>query len=773
MAETLLVPAEHGVVNSRPAHTLRPGELVSSSNVTVKPGDGYNVYPAASYARLAVISTSLSSPGSFVSWKSYYDARVLTYDTSVLYYTAALPDELIWPSGSISVALGSNGTANASLTKFQEVYLYHNAMWNIETIAENVNDGNILLWYARRYDVRAEFLTNSPFRLLEHQDGVGLVAVPVCPTDGHAEDIYYVDTGTSSGSADRIGATARDKEHPAVAASPKFYVDPAVSVKVGGSTGTSLTQYRHQWDQINVDVGGGGDFAAESVYVYWYRYYCSDYDIYAAPRYQPEQNCLMVEIGSAVSAAYIDLYVDGLDATVDLDQPTDSEGVVRFDKIRIFRHRCRDRDEGIQLVSGKLPLTGGLIGEVETNNGAGGFNAGTYFRNHDSQLFDGTVGYPLVRIDSPNQTLLFDKIVPKEPYSQGAVFNGSLVTDAPRLARDIVVYTPPNEPWYNPTPYFIQMSSTEDAPFQGITVVNNVCVVMYRDRIARINYLPFNGETGQPVWEYITTTRGPISPAAWCRFDNEQGSFIAFLDDTGIYATDGRAWFTLSQNYKPTQDASFDFVLFDCPDRQCLVLQVSDPLFFNFEVEEYEFHYSTTHMTPLGMKVFGPTTPGTFFGATGFNATCTAQNFADTSVSANPYSGATDRTVVFANDKDGNFAAYFRSRLGQESGAMEMVFGDFHPTNPKHALRVQRLGLYHNEAPGATLSWTWSKHEVGQEPLTFDPTTLQPLSRGFSDRAQSIASERYLRLTMNTDVGMVLGPIQVTTQGGEGGKNDS
>lgn len=759
MSETILIPAQYGVVNTRPPHLLQPGELVSSSGVTVRRGDPYNVYPAPTYQLLQDMGLSLGSPTSVLS--NEYEARPLTFDGRYVFYALAGPRSLRINATSISTPDRPAGEGRGSLTKFQEIYFYNNGTWDTEQIAEGVSDPRLIAWYARRYDIRTLYPYFYSHRLVEHQPGVGVVTIPVCPTDGHAVDVFAVDSGTSSGSSSRIGSRSRDRSHPAVASVPKFYVDPAVSSPTTGSSSGS----RFQWTVVDTNIGSAGQFTGDDVYVYWYRYYCSEYDILAPTRYQGEQNCIIVQIAPGITCTHIDLFVDGLNADDDLDQPTDSEGVYRFDKIRIFRHRCRDIDEAAQIVTGGLPLTGGLVGELEFNT-PNGFSAGTYYRDEDVQLYDGTIGYPLVRIDTPNQLLLYDRVRPKEPYTQGFVFQGSLVTDAPRLAEDVLVYTPPNEPWYNPAPYFIQISTTEDAPYLGGTVVNNVAVVFYRDRIARINYLPFTGETGQPVWEYITTTRGAAGRGAWCRFDNEQGSFIAFTDGTGLYATDGRAWFNLCENFEPQNPGLDYYTLFDDPKRQCLILHEVD-FTSGTGVREWEFHYSRTHMTDAGLKVFGPTD----LTGEGFEESLYGTSFIDPNPFESTPEGWLDRLVVFRESTSGRLEAVTRAGGARER---EMVFGDFHPTNPKHALRVQRLGMYHGAGGKAdSVSWVWSKHEVGQDPFAYPPHTLTLQSRGFSDLAQSITSNRYLRLTVSTVSPLSLGPIQVTTQGGEGGKNDS
>jgi hypothetical protein len=749
MAETIFSPAEFGVVNTRPAHTLQPGELTQTSGVTVRRGDPYNIYPTGDWFRVTGLGTGVSSFA-----EELITCRVLTFDTPSSYPAVAFASGIRFSGATDqSWSFGPVGTFRGSLIRFNEVYLQGTGRWDEETVAES--SGRLVRLRGRNFDPPGTYPFGHQFRLIEDTILNGPVSIPVSPTDGHVEDILYVDTGTTSGSSDRIGGRARDRGHPLATTVAKFYVDPSVSTRTGGSSAST----RWQWDKITSTVGSGGRFAAGDVYVYWYRYYCSEYDILAPTRYDSTQNCLIVEIGSGVTATHIDLFVDGLDASVDLDIPTDSQGNCRFNKIRIFRHRCRDTDEAIDICSGKLPLTGGFVGELEFNSGTG-FSTGTYFRDEDIQLFDGTVQYPNVLIEQAGQTLIFDRVAPKEPYTDGCVFQGSLLTDAPRLGQDILVYTPPNEPWYNPAPYFIQISSTEYSPFRGAVPLGSVAVVMYRDRLLRINYLPFSGETGQPVWEYITQHHGVYGRNSWARFDNEQGSFVAYVNEQGIYATDGRAWFSLSQNWKPDILADDSFNLYNDTDRECLVLHQNQPI--AGKVLEWEFHYSSTHVSQQGLKVFGPT-------LVDIDYSIDAHEFTDPDPDASTPFGYSRELYLFSV-VDGDLDIYAR---GFPSGAMSLTTGDLHPTNPKNSLRVQRLGFYHSDTPSNSVSWWWTKEERDQEPFTYPTQSMDTTSRGFSDFAQSITSARYLQLHMEATDGVTLGPIQITTQGDEGGKNDS
>lgn len=753
MSETTINLAQYGVVNTRPAHTLAPGEMVAASGWRYRQGDPYNIWTDTSWSRFA--ASPLNAPYSIRRDRSFH--AVLTFDGAGAFHMASVnggPLASFGPGIPPYTYDTPDGGVRGTFTKFGEIYLYHNGSYEALVFDEEFSPTD-LLPTARPEEVIAD----NQFYLAEEGEAGWPNLIPIGGTYTNYRFRARVDD-RGQGSRDFRDDPADDDSRPRILY-PDFGAVPAVS---------STHRGRFTYWRITGSTPVAEGFEGEEVYIYWFRLYCKDYDILMPNRWGPTQDACVVRYDSGVAREWLDLNVEELSTDL-FEMPTDTAGNVRFNRIRIYRHRCRDLEEAGQILYGNSPLTGGLVGELEFDNATGtGFTSGKVFRDTATTKFDGTVAYPLVRIDEGGQTLIYDRVRAKEPYTVAASFQGSLVTNAPRLADDVLVYSPPNEPWYNPAPYFIQLSSTDQSVLQGMVEINGFLVVLYDDRILRLNYLPFGARTGQPVWEYVAPNRGCITREAFTTFHSERGSFVAFVSDDGLWATDGRAVFRLTQNWALTQRWALEgsVSLTDDWQNSRLLLHRDIDAAGEQSVEEWAFYYDSLHTTENGLKVLGPTYISR---ETPMGPVIGVKPFTDRDPLQATSTGYLRKLVIAArNTETGSLELFHRD--GAVPSECALTTGDLHPRNPKMGTRIRRMGFYHTEAAGTELEYRFTKKDQGAAPFTTD-WFGQPLEdRGFSDLARAFYSGRRMAIEFRyrgpSLVG--LGPIQLTDDR-HGGKN--
>ena len=361
---------------------------------------------------------------------------------------------------------------------------------------------------------------------------------------------------------------------------------------------------------------GGDDFPVETYFAYWITFYSESTGM--------ESRAMDIRVlytGATASnrLAYMDLQRYGSSSAYSRVRTADVVGYApgssllpSVSGIRIYRHRCIDRTEAIHYLARRAPLVGGLVATLTTADvdalSPVSWLAGSriwYDRTGTSD--DLSTPYALIVRDIGGQLLIYERNVPKKPFSVGTMFNNSLVTNSPSEGTNVVRFTPVKQPWYNPDPYWFALTSEGDDEILAFVPLDNALMVLTTGGIWRINYLPMlNDGFGQPQQEKISTI-GCLGRAGWITIPSDQGTMLLFMSQAGLMMCNGRAVtnacddFTLASTQTldlSTGDLQFCTLVHDVPNARIRAY---------LAYEAYDFYYHPTHLKPGGFKVMGPT----------------------------------------------------------------------------------------------------------------------------------------------------------------------
>ena len=247
----------------------------------------------------------------------------------------------------------------------------------------------------------------------------------------------------------------------------------------------------------------------------------------------------------------------------------------------------------LAMLNGKAPLIGGLIAEVAVGSG-------DYDYEVDDK-YDPAVSYPLVSTDNVG-TSIFEYLVKTRNFTVGALFNDALVVNDPATSKQILRYSPSGYPEYQPDPYFLYFATKRSDEIVGLRVVNDRLVVLLKDSVFRVNYLPTGGgdlaAVQGRVQEPITERSGALGRWAHTTVETESGSLVVWASKRGLEWTDGLG----------AQDA--------CPDfagiTNANAVLVNNEKLYRLELydgtQRWDFYYHPTLVKNGRMRLMGPTT---------------------------------------------------------------------------------------------------------------------------------------------------------------------
>ena len=288
------------------------------------------------------------------------------------------------------------------------------------------------------------------------------------------------------------------------------------------------------------------------------------------------------------------------------------------DKLRIYRTytgRSTTLDTGnewlkrLNIESKGQDFIGGRIAEVDWTDLAYIDSAANY-----PSKFDSPIPYPSIYTDPITGGSIFRHLVKPADWDLGVLFQDSLVVNDPGTSKQILRYSPPGQPEYQPTPYFMYFANESSDEIVGLHVVGGKLLVLTTGGVHKVNWLPLGGRVVQGqgrAQEVLTERVGCVGRSASVKIETEAGEFLVWLSRRGLEWTNGSGW----------ADACPDFSSASISGTIANVVLAADP--DNFRVRLYDgttvwdFYYHPSHLKNNRLKLMGPSAyPITVQGAT-------------------------------------------------------------------------------------------------------------------------------------------------------------
>ena len=182
--------------------------------------------------------------------------------------------------------------------------------------------------------------------------------------------------------------------------------------------------------------------------------------------------------------------------------------------------------------------------------------------------YDGTgavpkVPYPGIVINEGRTSTVSSRGGLPPVANLGCIFNGTLLTNDLDMVNRIR-WSFPGKIDSFPTLYYSVIETGQIDEIVGITTVNNVCVVLLKRALVRVNYLPTEDDASfgrSRIWDFINSRIGCVNKKAWTKIVTPSGSeLLVFVGEDGVYATNGDSCdrYDLDLNFWGVVDASVD-----------------------------------------------------------------------------------------------------------------------------------------------------------------------------------------------------------------------
>ena len=378
----------------------------------------------------------------------------------------------------------------------------------------------------------------------------------------------------------------------------------------------------------STDVTGSG--ATGNAFVYWFTFYNSDQDLESTP-------FMTVFTQDTTAGKGWDVPVPW-NANVDWPNTTYSG----YNDVRLYRHFVGSTGTGrawaLEAVNNKRPFIGGLMetipfdstdsdkdyiidlgtnefvyrddGLANAGSGAPAGTTATYLMKVDP-----SVKYPLVFEQIGDTLIISQRNLATRQFTVGTMFQESLVVNDPSTSDNVIRWSPPGFPEYQPSPYFMYFATKRSDKITGLHSVADNLIVLTSGGVFRVAYLPYDlnirEERGQ-VQEVVTDEHGSVAIEASATFETSEGEFVAWLSRNGLKMSDGFGW----------DDACPDFSLRDldpAPKNLDQAILVNNPREYRLELylsmtdgstQQWDFVYHPNHIkNGRHLKLIGPNTP--------------------------------------------------------------------------------------------------------------------------------------------------------------------
>lgn len=414
------------------------------------------------------------------------------------------------------------------------------------------------------------------------------------------------------------------------------------------------------------------------------------------------------------------------------------------DKVRIYRHYTGNAwssgafdstlpafQDTLRYKGQKTALIGGLLTEQDWGTGDYTYSV--------TDKFNQSPTYPLVLTDNQG-TAIYEYLDQPDSFTLGCVYNDSLVVNAPGTSKQVIKYSPPGAPEYQPVPYFMYFATERSDEIVGLSVVNNRLLVLLTGSAHRVNYLPTEGNVAAQqgrVQETIGNV-GCVGRQAWAKVETSHGELLVWLSNRGLEWSNGLGW----------ADACPDFTADILEGTLANAVLVNNRKLYRLELysgtERYDFYYHPSLLKGERLRLLGPST---------------------VSVTANGAVGWDDYVWL------GYSGGVLTGNVGNSSADTVVSLGHIRGPNPYLDLACDALGVTHNDAAGTTYTARVYGKIQGSTRADSGPHTIPNPELDESGRAELSMRGNYLEpeLTVAGGTAWSMGPLWLDLKVEDGG----
>ena len=424
------------------------------------------------------------------------------------------------------------------------------------------------------------------------------------------------------------------------------------------------------------------------------------------------------------------------------------------DKVRIYRVFCGNGALGsdansIQLdysfvnsepiSQAQLALFGSLVAELDNDYEDTTYGAGFWV---DELLgkFGGGPQYPLVQTDAAVGGAIYRLLVKTRSFTLGELYNDCLVVNDPDESAQVLRYSPPGYPEYQPNPYFAFFTTDDSDAVVGLHEVNNRLLVLTRGAVHRVNYLPTAGdiraEQGR-VKELVTSRAGCVGRNASAKVQTENGELVVWVSSRGLEWSNGLGW----------SDACPDFTADDINAGD--VVLVNNEKLYRLELysaaQRWDFYYHPSLIKEGRLRLMGP--------------------------SAGPASslvgGCGTRDYVYVASSSTVYAV----NVGVNSTDTVLESGHLRGPGPLNDLEMQGYALAHGATAGSRYTVVAYGKQLGVSEAQTPEYTIPDTDQEEVGKAEFSMNGKHLRtkLTVDSSLAWSAGPAWLWIRVTEGG----
>jgi len=324
-------------------------------------------------------------------------------------------------------------------------------------------------------------------------------------------------------------------------------------------------------------------------------------------------------------------------------------------------------DEFLGVIAGR----GGLVAEIDYD-----VSTLTYTDTLPGKL-DPSIPWPQIFVNSGSVTYLYEKLVKPKRFDVGVLWNDSLVVNDLETSDQVLRFSPPGLPEYQPTPYLIYFATENSDEIVGLAQVNGRLVVLMTGSVWRVNYLPFEGFVASivgKVQEQIVGGEGCINKKAYRVVEGEQGDLVVWVSPLGLRASTGQGWVDICPDWDVESAGIQDLSSVVLHDNRALYrLELYDGN------QRHDFYYHPSLLKNGKFRYMGPTT---------MNNSILAGTGGELSGSAASWIAA-DSIVM-------------RQNLVGSANPASVTTGLLTPENPMREINIESVALTHTAQSNAT-----------------------------------------------------------------------
>ena len=337
---------------------------------------------------------------------------------------------------------------------------------------------------------------------------------------------------------------------------------------------------------INIsETGSGSDAASGDYYLYAFCEYDPVNDVQSEPGYTFNSGVSGITVGKKLL----------------LDWTAVTKTNARATKYRIYRQLFT---QGLayfaDLIAGTRLFHGGFVAEVDITD--------LTYTDTISSRVDPDIRYPILYSFDNNVSLAFNLFERPRAFDLGVLYNDSVVVSSPGTSNQIMRFSPPGQPEYQPDHYFMYFATERSDEIVGLRVVNDRLLVLLTGSIHRVNYMPIEGsvraDAGR-VQEVVTGHEGCVGRQAHTTVETSQGELLVYLAQGGLRWTAGQGVADACPDWTPGSAGLSASAL-------STAVLVNDPANYRLRLYSgtavWDFYYHESQLKDNRLKCMGPST---------------------------------------------------------------------------------------------------------------------------------------------------------------------